>query len=212
MYSHTNKGWFGEYDNKNLIIYGLKESNKIIYKEEDQTKIDLYNTEHWLYDKCENLLDIDRKLFSQISQIISNYTKSICLRYYYNPYDQIYHEIGRQGYISPYLETNLINEKRYTYKIIIEKCNNNTIFTNKMNYKCHNENEIMKYLGLYNDIFLHFSNNEILPKNKKNPFEKYFYSISSSIQKLSFFENNIIFSPVRLITERGVFNSKRVLI
>ena len=209
MYSHTNKGWFGEYDNKNLIIYGLKESNKIIYKEEDQTKIDLYNTEHWLYDKCENLLDIDRKLFSQISQIISNYTKSICLRYYYNPYDQIYHEIGRQGYISPYLETNLINEKRYTYKIIIEKCNNNTIFTNKMNFKCHNENEIMKYLGLYNDIFLHFSNNEILPKNKKNPFEKYFYSISSSIQKLSFFENNIIFSPVRLITERGVFNSKR---
>ena len=209
MYSHSNRGWFGEYDNKNVLIYGIKESNKNIYIEGDHTKIDLYNTEHWLYDKCENVLEINKNLFSHISQIISNYSKSICLRYYYNPSNKLYFEIGRQGYISPYLETHLINEKRYVYKIIIEKCYNNSIFTNKMNYNCKSEYDIINYLGLYNDIFLHFSNNEIFPKNKKCPFKKYFYSISSSIRKLSLLENNIIFSPIKLITERGIFNSKK---
>ena len=57
MYSHSDKGWFGDFDNKNIIIYGIKESNKNIYTNEDDPKVDLYNTEHWLYDKCENIPD-----------------------------------------------------------------------------------------------------------------------------------------------------------
>ena len=208
MYSHSDRGWFGDFDNKNIIIYGIKESNKNIYTNEDDPKVDLYNTEHWLYDKCENIPDINKNLFTEISQLITNYSKSICLKYYYNPLDKSYHEIGVQGYISPYLETNLINEKRYIYKIIIEKCNNDTIFTNKMKYNCNNNNDIIKYLSIYNDIFLYFSNNQILPKNKKNPFKKYFYGVSSPIHKFSTFENNIIFSPINLITDKDMFNSK----
>ena len=210
MYSESNRGWFGDFDNKNLIIYGIKETNKNIYNNNDDetNNIDLYNTEHWLYDKCENILEINKNLFSEISQIITNYSNSICLRYYYNPLDKVYYEIGFQGYISPYLESNLINERRYIYKIIIEKCYNNSIFTNKMNYNCNNKNEIIKYLNIYNDVFIRFSNNQIIPKNKKHPFERYFYSISSSIHKLSCFENNIIFSPIKLITEKGIFKSK----
>ena len=205
MYSHSNRGWFADFNNKNIIIYGVKE-NFINY---DQYKTDLYKTEHWLYDKCENVVEINKKLFSEISEIISNYSKSICLRYYYNPIYQQYYEIGFQGYISPYLESNSVPEKRNVYKIIIEKCFNNSIFTDKMNYNCNNEDEIIQYILKYNDIFIHFSNNQINPKNRKYPFEKYYYSIASGVQKISQFENNLIFSPIKIVNDRDIFNSKK---
>ena len=34
-------------NHKNIIIYGIKEANKMI----NDYKIDLYKTEHWVYDK-----------------------------------------------------------------------------------------------------------------------------------------------------------------
>ena len=209
MYSHSNNGWFGDFDNKNILIYGIKETNKNIYiKNGNESIIDLYNTEHWLYDKCENIAEISKNLFSEISQTITNYTNTVCLRYYYNPSEQKYYEIGLQGYISPNLETNIITEKKYVYKIVVEKCFNNSIFTNKMHYICNNENEIIKYLNVYNDIFIYFSDNTFIP-NKKVPFKKYFNSISSSIQKMSYVENNLIFSPMKLITNREFFKSNK---
>ena len=89
IYSDSNSGWFGDLDNQNIIIYGIKGNNKSIYNSQDNdTTIDLYNTEHWVYDKCENVIEINKILFSDISKIISNYTKSICLRFYYNPKDK----------------------------------------------------------------------------------------------------------------------------
>ena len=209
MYSHSNRGWFGDFDHKNIIIYGIKQTIKNIYLNGKDPKIDLYNTEHWLYDKCKNIAQINEHLFSEISNLISNYSESVCLRYYYNPKDKVYYEIGYQGYVSPYLETSLLDEKRYSYKIIIEKCSNNSIFYDKMNYVCNNESSIQNYLSFYSDIFIFFTNNQIIPKNHKSPFEKYFYSISSGIQKKSYFENNIIFSPIKLITDKGLFYSKK---
>ena len=209
IFSDSDNGWFGELDNQNIIIYGIKENSKNIYnKDYNETSIDFYNTEHWVYDKCKNVKEINKNLFSYISKIISNYTNSICLRFYYNPKDKKYYEIGLEGYIPPNLETNFINEKKYFYKIIIEKCFNNSIFNNKLHYSCNNENEIKKYLSLYNEIFIYFSNNQIIPDKLKNPFEKYIHSISSTIQKNSYFENNIFFSPIKLITDKRLFKSK----
>lgn len=80
IYSASDMGWFGDFNNKNLIIYGIKETNSNIYNNDERTNIDLYNIEHWIYDRCENILEINRNLFSEISHIISNYSKSICLR------------------------------------------------------------------------------------------------------------------------------------
>ena len=200
IFSHSNRDWFGDFDNKNLIIYGIKE---------DESTNDLYNIEHWLYDKCESVPGISKSLFSEISEIISNYSKSICLRYYYHPTDKIYYEIGHQKYISPYLETNKIDEKKYTYNIVFEKCFNDSIFTNKMNYFCNDENIIQSYLTLYNKILLFFSNNQINFKSNKYFNEKYFYSISAAFQKNSYFKNDIIFSPSKFITDRGFLHSKK---
>ena len=138
VYSRSDSGWFGDFDPKNIMIYGIKEANKKIY----DNNIDLYKTEHWVYDKCENIIEINNHLFSDISKIIKNYTKSICLRFYYNPNEQKYFEIGNDEFINPEIETNFITEKNYIYKIKIEKCINESIFNNNFHYICNSEEKI----------------------------------------------------------------------
>ena len=205
IYSHTGNGRFGDLDNKNIIIYSIKEGQTSF---NNNLNINLTITEHWLYDKCEKIPEINQNLFPKISKNIPNYLKSICLRYYYNPNEKQYYEVGSDGFISPKLETNEIFEKKYVYKIIIEKCVNNS-FINNMGYICNNEYEIDKYLDMYTEIFTYFSNNQILPMNYEYPLDTYFYSVSSSIHNMSFFENNIIFSPIKLITDKKIFRHKR---
>ena len=208
IYGYLNGGIFGDFDKKNIIIYGMKETSENIYYNEE-IKTNLNNTEHWIYDKCENLIEINKNLFTEISKIISNYSKSICVRFYYNPREHKYYEVGLEGYISPNLETSFLVEKRSIYKIIIEKCDNNSIFNDKFDYYCNNNNEITKYLTLYNNIFMHFSNKQIMPASHKDPFKKYFYSISSNFKKMSYFENNIIFSPIKIISDKRFFQQQK---
>ena len=206
IYSHNNDGYFGNINNKNIIIYGIKENNKIYSNNNDEiVNLELSNIEHWLYDKCEKISDIHEKLFSKISNIVSNYSSSICLRYYYNPTDKKYYEIGNEGYLEPFLETNSLKEKRNSYKIIIKKCINSPFIKNFMGFECNSENEINKYLGIYKEIFIYFSNNKIVPFNLKNPIKSYFYSLSSSLNNYSYFENNIIFIPTKVTINRGYF-------
>ena len=204
IYSNKNNGWFGDFDNKNILIYSIKENQTSSF---NYLNINLSNMEHWLYDKCEKISGVDKDLFSEISQLIPNYSKSICLRFYYNPHTKEYYEIGLDGYVSPKLETNEIFEKNYIYRIIIEKCFNNSFIINKMGYICNKQNEINDYLNVYSEIFTYFSNNQIIPINYKSPFKKYFYSVLSSINKYTYFENNIIFSPFKIMTE-NFFNHK----
>ena len=206
IYSYNNNGYFDDFDNKNIIIYGIKE-NKQIYNNnnDDILNLELINIEHWRYDKCEKILGFHENMFSQISNIVNNYTSSICLRYYFNPKDKKYYEIGNEGYIEPSLETNNLKEKKYPYKIIIKKCIDSPFINNYMGFKCNSENEINNYLGKYKEIFIYFSNNKIVPFNFKNPFKKTYYSISTSLKNFSFFENNIIFIPTKVKIKKGFF-------
>ena len=207
LYSRRDNGWFGDFDNKNIIIYSIKDNKTSSF---DNLNINLANTEHWLYDKCERIFEINKNLFEEISLNIPNYTKSICIRFYYNSKTKEYYEIGFDGYVSPYLETNEIFEKKNIYKIIIDKCTNNSFINNKMGYICNNENEINEYVQVYSELFLYFINNQIIPNNYKNPFQKYFYSVTAPINKNSFFDNNINFSPIKLITEKQINNPKEI--
>ena len=78
IYSHTGNGRFGDLDNKNIIIYSIKEGQTSF---NNNLNINLTITEHWLYDKCEKIPEINQNLFPKISKNIPNYLKSICLRY-----------------------------------------------------------------------------------------------------------------------------------
>jgi len=201
IYSHSSGGWFGNIDNRNIIIYAIKENNNLYNKSYIN---ELSNVEHWLYDKCERINNIALYLFDDISKFVRNYTSTICIRFYYNPQNRKYYEIGNDGYVDPYLETNKINEKKYPFRIIIEKCVNNTFINNNIGYICNSENNISKYFDVFNELFIYFSYNQILPINRHNQFKKRFYSISSTLNKISYFENNIIFLPIK-IKKKGLF-------
>ena len=203
IYSYSNNGYFSDIDNKNVIIYGIKENNKIYNNNINILNLDLSDTEHWLYDNCNKIKEIQSNLFSKISETVSNYTKTICIRYYYSPSQRKYYEIGNEGYEDPYLESNNLKEKKYSYKILIKKCLNNTFINNYMGYICNSENQINEYLDIYKEIFIYFTNNRILPLNFKKPFETYFYSISSSLKPYSYFETNIIFIQNKVKAKKG---------
>jgi hypothetical protein len=209
IYSDSSKSWFGDLDDKNIIIYGINKKNKIYYNDDEKTNIDLYKTEHWVYNKCEDIIDINQNLFSDISKIIKDYSKSICLRYYFNPEKQKYYQIGSGGYIPPALETNFVSEKKIIYTIIVEKCYNNSIFNEQFHHECNNEEDIKKYFNSLDDIFLYFSDNQIQSKHLKNPFEKYFFRVSSTIKNMAYFDNDIVLSPIKIISENNFFLTKK---
>ena len=204
IYSHTSGGWFGDIDNKNIIIYAVKENNNIYRNNNFSEK--LSDIEHWLYDKCDKINNININLFDEISNYVKNYTSSICIRFYFNPRDQKYYEIGNDGYVEPYLETSKFNEKQYAFKIIIEKCLNNSFINNNIGYICNSEININKYFDIYDEIVMYFTYNQIMPLNKNNQFKKNFYSISSKLNtQFSYFVNNIIFLPIK-IKRQNSFN------
>ena len=208
IYSYNNGGYFGNIDNKNIIIYGIKENIINALNLED-----LSNIEHWLYDNCDKISDIYSNLFSKISNFVTDYSSSFCVRYYYNPIKNKYYEFGEEGYIEPFLETNNLNEKIISYKIMIKKCFNNTLINNFMGFECNTENEINKYIDIYREIFIYFTTNKILPLKINKPFEEYFYSISSTFNKYSYFESNINFIPTKLKARKGLIipSNKEIL-
>ena len=201
LYSQKDKEWLENYDKKSIIIYSIK-GNQTSSRENPQNN--LGNIEHWLYDKCEKIYGINDNLFSKISDSIPNYKNSICLRYYYDINKKKYYEIGFDGFVTPNLETNKIFEKKDIYKIIVEKCNNYSFIINKFGYSCNNEDVINNYLEKYSEVFSYFSDNQVMPLNFNSPLEKYFYGISSVIDKNFFFQNNIIFSPIKLMTGSSI--------
>ena len=206
IYSHTSGGWFGDIDNKNIIIYAVKENNNIYRNNNFSEK--LSDIEHWLYDKCDKINNININLFDEISNYVKNYTSSICIRFYFNPRDKKYYEIGNDGYVEPYLETSKFNEKQYAFKIIIEKCLNNSFINNNIGYICNSEINISNYFDIYDEIFMYFTYNQIMPLNKYNQFKKKFYSITSKLNQYSYFINNIIFLPIKIIEQKS-FSKKQ---
>ena len=197
LYSHSNNGWFGEMDDKNMIIYAVKENNNL-YRNK-YLNLELSNIEHWLYDKCDKINNIDANLFDEISKYINNYTSSICIRFYFNPNDKKYYEIGNDGYVEPYLETSKLNEKKYPFKIIVEKCNNKSYINKNMGHTCNSEIEINKYFDIYDEIFIYYLYNLVIPISITNQFKKNIYCISSKLGQLTYFMNDIIFQPIKIM-------------
>mgnify|MGYP006873041801 CR=1 FL=1 len=204
IYSYSNNGWFGDFDNRNIIIYAVKENNKLIRNNYSSGK--LSDIEHWLYDKCDKINNININLFDEISNYVKNYTSSICIRFYFNPNEQKYYEIGNDGYVEPYLETSKFNEKQYSFKIIIEKCLNTSFINNNIGYICNSENNINKYFDIYDEIFIYFSYNQIMPFNSHNQFKKNYYSLSSKLGQFTYFINNINFLPIKIMKKNSFSN------
>ena len=195
IFSNSDISRLGEFDKRNIIIYAIKENNNLIGN--SNLSLELTNIEHWLYDRCDKISNIQVDLFDEISINVEDNSSLICIRFYFNPKDKKYYEIGNDGFVEPYLETSKLNQKKYPYKIIIEKCLNNSSININIGLKCNSEIDINKYFEIY-EIFIYFVYNQILPMNRHNQLKKNIYTISDKLIQLSYFVNDIILQPIKI--------------
>ena len=74
---------------------------------------------------------------------------------------------------------------------------NNSFITTKIGYICNDENEINDYLDKYSELFVYFTNNQIIPMDYKLAYKKVFYSTFSTIIKNTYFEAP---TPLKIIS------------
>jgi hypothetical protein len=81
-------GYFDDYNPKYIYSYITYANSH--YKE---TELDKY--EHWVFDKCKNILgksEFDQSLITNIE----NFNNSACIKYYYNCKEKKYYSIGQR--------------------------------------------------------------------------------------------------------------------
>ena len=196
----ANKNFIDKYDNKNIRIYTIPSLNC-------DKESDLISNDHWVFDSCneENIKNLNKNMFINIK----NFTNGACIKYYYNSTKKEYFSIDNPNFIWPNLEHGVSNNDNKFVNTIVTKCSNSSISVKVLGY-CNSENEINNYLIEHQAIYLYFIDNLIDVTNYRNPLQSYFYPINSNIGKgITFVDNYIHYSPVRLSTNEGlIFNNK----
>ena len=89
-----------------------------------QVDNNLTNYNHWLYGYCNN--ESDTKGVSHL--ITQNYfTKSACIKKYFNKSTQKYYDIGHPNFKWPEISHGTFNPQNKFYSIIIKKCEKNIL-------------------------------------------------------------------------------------
>ena len=163
---------------------------------------DLTNYNHWLYGKCNNDSDTEG-----ISHLINfeKFFDSACIRKYYDKNDKKYYDTTDKNFRWPVLLHGCSNPDRTFYGIIMEKCRNDTLRTNLEKKYCKSEEEINEYADSVSITFQlidHYA--DVL--NYKEPFTKYFYSVTNGIFSQTYTTNHLNFNPAVLKTRAGIIS------
>ena len=186
------------FDLEMINIVGIEQINIEIY----YSSTDLELIPHWIYGYCKNYEDV-----SSISHLINDteeFDNSICIRKYYNPKTKQYYDTNdNANFVWPSIEHGMSHPDFTFYGIIVEKCKDNNL-RNLLGFeKCKNKHQIDNYIyssGIILQIIDHYS--DVL--NYKEPFAKYFYSISNLFYPKSYTLNNMNFNPAKLKTHNGI--------
>ena len=197
----SKKGISDKYNHKNIRIYSY--SMPLLNNENESA---LESFDHWVFDSCEineNNTNID---FSNIK----NFNNGACIKYFYNSTEKQYISNGNPNFKWPSLEHGVSNNNNIFVNTIVTKCSNNSISVKILGY-CNSEDEINEYLKDHQGIYLYFVDNLIDVTNYRKPLQSYFYPINSNIGiGLTYADNYIHFSPVRLTTSEGlILNTKK---
>jgi len=113
-----------DFDFNSIRIYGIQ------YSIENYIRIPNYNLiNHWEYGLCDYDEDISyKKLNNLIDKKI--FSKSACIKKYYNLEEQRYFNKGESGFKFPTLDHGASHPNRTLYGIIIETCQNNSLKNN----------------------------------------------------------------------------------
>ena len=189
-------GNFDAYDPKSIRIYTTFSLS--VKNESDWEKND-----HWVFDRCREGIDnkyIDKSLFENIE----NFSYGACLRYFYNSTIKEYISSDDVNFEWPYMEHGTAQKDNVYVNTIVSKCDNSSI-SKKVLGNCNSNNEIKNYLDEHFAMYLYFKDNLVDPTDYSNPIQSYFYTITSHIGKgVTYVENYIHFSPLKVITNEGI--------
>ena len=181
-----------------IRIVGIEQINI----EEYYSSIDLELIPHWIYGYCKNYEDSNT-----IGHLINNteeFDNSICIRKYYNPKAKQYFDTNdNDNFVWPSIEHGMSNPDFKFYGIIVEKCKNDNLRKLLGLNDCKDRNIIDNFIyssGMILQIIDHYS--DVL--NYKEPFAKYFYSISNLFYPKTYTLNNMNFNPAKLKTHNGI--------
>ena len=173
----------------------------------------LTNFDHWLYGKCDNLLEnngIGSIITSNGLKNFQNGKNFACIKKFYDSKNGKYYVIGEKNFRWPNISYGLANPKRTYYSILIEGCTQNTldeIFVD-VKYKCKDSLQRNNFSDGHHAFHFNFINHDIDVLNYKNPKRKYIYSIENAIDKDNYSTNHINLDPILIKTHDGIVLDK----
>ena len=188
------------YDNFDFTIFNLIGLETYFQNYENDKDPKKYN--HWLYGFCDKEIDI-----KGIENLVTHqfFTKSACIRKYYDSSSDKYYEIGDKNFRWPILAHGTFNPQQQFYSLILIKCEQDIldIILGK-GYKCKNGEEIEKISNNRGEVHFNFIDHYVDILKYKEPIKKYFNRIENTIDLDNYSINNINFNPILINTQNGI--------
>ena len=189
--------YYEKFDFTSFNLIGFENYGQNVENGNDLTK---YN--HWLYGFCSKENDI-----KGIEDLVTQhfFTKSACIRKYFDSSSQNYYEIGDKNFRWPTLEHGTFNPQNKIYSLIMYKCDQN-ILDNIFGkgHKCKDDEEIEKIINKRGVIHFNFIDHFVDILKFEEPIKKYFYRIENTIDKDNYSINYINFNPILIKTQKGI--------
>ena len=167
--------------------------------------INIKNYDHWLYGFCNN--DSDIKDLRDI--IKANYfTKSACIRKYYDSKNKIYYDTNHPKFKWPSLSHGTFHPSNNIYSVIIKECDQ-TILDSLFNGELMCKN-ISNYDMTARIAHLNFIDQYIDILKYNEPIAKYTFRIENLLDLINYSVNHLNFNPSLLKSNIGyIFNKEK---
>jgi len=183
-----------DFDLNSIRIYGIQRTIETYLN-----NYEYFSNNHWEYGLCNYDEDITNKKFYNLIDK-KTFSKSVCIKRYYNSKNKTYFNKGESGFVLPTLNHGVSHPNRTFYGIIIDACQNNSIKNN-----CNSIEEINSFFSKH-ALSLNFIDYYADVLNYNEPFIPYINSITDGLINSSTLSiNNLNFNPSLIRTYYGFF-------
>ena len=195
IFSQEDGGYYDSFDSKYIRVYTT-------YVTSNFSNDNIDDSDHWVFDSCRESID-NKNIESYLFENVENFTKGVCIRYYFNSTERKYYSLEEEGFQWPHLEHGIAQRNNIYLTTIVKKCSNDSVISELFGY-CADSLDIEKYVTKYLSIHLYFTDTQVDPTNFSNPVQKYLQVINAEIsQSHTFIENYIYFAPLKIMTTIG---------
>jgi len=201
--SFDEDGSYQYYENFYFTTFNLIGLETYFQAYENEKDISKYN--HWLYGLCNKEIDI-----KGIENIVNQdyFTKSACIRKYYDSSSHNYYEVGDKNFRWPTLAHGTFNPQNQFYSLILIRCEQNILNNiSDEGFKCKSDEEIEKIVNKRGRIYFNFIDHYVEIFNYKDPIKNYINRIENTIDKDNYSINNINFNAILINTQNSILFS-----